>query len=349
MENNTGLHILVVEDEDSVRDVVSQVLEDENHRVTAVESAEKAQTVLATPPANEQPIQLVISDIRLGGMDGIDLLEFIKRERPELEVVMMTSYASLDTSIKAIRKGAFDYLLKPFEDLDVITKMVDRVIEKIREEERKLQTVESLKALSEEVFNRLHTGIVLVDEACNILLSNKSTQEFFEKKSGLVRKENKLTATIPKVQKELENHVGKIFSQDLDSPKHVGVMKIARKEPYEPITLLISSIGNQFANVEVSSSRAKAIVFISEDKQKVHLSPDVLNILYGLSPTEARLTVGIVDGLDLDEIASNLNVSLHTARGYLKSVFKKTGTHKQGELIKLVLSGPAKYSSTEFV
>ena len=347
MENNPGIHILVVEDEDSVRDIVTQVLEGEGHKVTAVESAEEAQNIVFDSALNE-PIQLVLSDIRLGGMDGIELLDYIKSVKPELEVVMMTSYASLETSIKAIRKGAFDYLLKPFESLDMISEMVNRVIDKLRVEQEKVKSVESLKALSEEVFNRIHTGIVLVDDACNVLMSNKRAQDFFAKKTGLVCKDDRLMATLPKVHAELEEHIKAVSSKESDSKNHMGVMKISRKEPLEPITVLVSPMG-RIASVELNRTQPKAIVFISEDKQKVQLSPDVLNILYGLSPTEARLTVGIVDGLDLDEIASNLNVSLHTARGYLKSVFRKTGTHKQGELIKLVLSGPAKYSYNDAV
>jgi len=342
MKNSTGIKILVVDDEGIVRDMVAQLLQEESHTVTSVESAEDALNILG-----KEHIQLVITDIRLGGMDGITLLEKIKSNTPEIEVVMMTSFASLNTSIKAIREGAFDYLLKPFDDLNVIPEMVERVVEKIQQDEKKQRAADVFRTLSEEVLNRMHIGVVLVDEEGATLLSNKNAEKYFSSMSGLIVKDGKLSATMPKIRNELSERILEASQRDVEPSKNVGVIRIPRKDPLLPLTLLISPVRNRLAGMQVDNMQAAAIIFISEDKQKIELSPEVLNILYGLTPAESRLTIALVDGLELDKIAEKLNVSLHTLRGYLKNIFKKTGAHRQSELIKLVLTGPAKYSAEE--
>ncbi len=142
------INILVVDDEASIRDIVKQVLEDDGHKVASVASAEAGLKILA-----KAPIHLVITDIRMDGMDGIELLEKIKSVKPEIEVVIMTSHASLETSVKSLRAGAFDYLMKPFENLDSISTMVNRVIEKIEQEKQNQKIVESLKDENKELNN----------------------------------------------------------------------------------------------------------------------------------------------------------------------------------------------------
>lgn len=121
-----AMRILVVDDEESLRMVMSQVLSEEGHDVTAVSSGEDALAVF-----RKEPFPLVFTDIAMGGMSGIELLQELKLLHPDTQVIIVTSHASLDTAITALRSGAYDYLLKPFEELDVISTVADRAIEKI--------------------------------------------------------------------------------------------------------------------------------------------------------------------------------------------------------------------------
>jgi diguanylate cyclase (GGDEF)-like protein len=120
------LRILVVDDDESLRGILASVLEDEGHIVTTAKSGEEAlEQYLA------DPFPLIITDIRMGGMSGIELLRRLKNINPETEVIVITSYASVDTALTALRYGAYDYLVKPFEELDLITNVVGRATEKI--------------------------------------------------------------------------------------------------------------------------------------------------------------------------------------------------------------------------
>jgi DNA-binding NtrC family response regulator len=123
----TGLRILVVDDEETIRGVLSQVLEEEGHEVTSAASGEEGLEFYKA-----DPFPVVITDINLGGMDGIQLLQEIRKIDPDTLVVIITSYASMETSVKALRHGAYDYLFKPFEDLDLVTSVVERAVERIR-------------------------------------------------------------------------------------------------------------------------------------------------------------------------------------------------------------------------
>ncbi|RNC73349.1 MAG: diguanylate cyclase [Desulfuromonadales bacterium] len=121
------MRILVVDDDESLRGILAMVLGDDGHLVTTAESGEEALELYLA-----DPFPLVITDIRMGGMSGIELLQRLKETNPETEVIVITSYASVDTAVTALRLGAYDYLVKPFEELEFISNVVARAVEKIR-------------------------------------------------------------------------------------------------------------------------------------------------------------------------------------------------------------------------
>jgi DNA-binding NtrC family response regulator len=102
--------VLIVDDEPAVRDVLSSFLGEYALETVAAGTGEEALLML-----HGNTISVALVDIKLPGMDGMQLLGAIKEVYPDTEVVIMTSYASIDTAIDAIRKDAYDYLQKPFE------------------------------------------------------------------------------------------------------------------------------------------------------------------------------------------------------------------------------------------
>jgi len=117
--------VLVVDDESSVREVLSVALAEQGVNVLTAGTAEEGLSVM-----EGATISVAIVDIKLPGMSGIDLLAEIKRRSPSTEVIIMTSYASLETVIEAIRREAYDYIQKPFEDLDIVWITVRRALER---------------------------------------------------------------------------------------------------------------------------------------------------------------------------------------------------------------------------
>jgi diguanylate cyclase (GGDEF)-like protein len=122
-----SMRILVADDDESLRGILATVLEEDGYLVTTAASGEEALELYLA-----EPFPLVVTDIRMGGMSGIELLQRLKEINTETEVVVMTSYASVDTALTALRLGAYDYLIKPFEELEFISNVVVRAAEKIR-------------------------------------------------------------------------------------------------------------------------------------------------------------------------------------------------------------------------
>lgn len=129
--------ILIVEDEASQRDVLRDILEEAGYMVKAVERAPEALAALRAGPYS-----LLITDLRMPEMDGIELLTEAKRLRPELEVVVMTAYATVETAVHAMKLGATDYLAKPF-DKDMLLVVAAKALERsnLRQENRQLRTL----------------------------------------------------------------------------------------------------------------------------------------------------------------------------------------------------------------
>jgi len=100
--------ILIVEDEETLRESMKRIFSKEGYAVDGAESAEQGLGLIET-----NVYDVIISDIILPGMDGIEMLTKIREQMPEQIVIMVTAYASLDTSVKALRAGAYDYIMKP--------------------------------------------------------------------------------------------------------------------------------------------------------------------------------------------------------------------------------------------
>lgn len=116
------IRIMVVDDEQSICRNVEKILTRNNYQVTCATSADEALKIMAG-----QDFELVISDLVMPKVNGLELLKSIKTQWPATKAVMMTAYASTDTAMKAIRLGALDYLPKPFTP-DELRNLVDQAL-----------------------------------------------------------------------------------------------------------------------------------------------------------------------------------------------------------------------------
>ncbi len=116
--------VLVVDDERSMRDFLKILLEKEGHEVTTAKSGANALDYLAN-----QSIDVIVSDIRMPGMTGIELLETVKEQFPKLPIILITAFASPDDAVLAMKNGAFDYISKPF-NVDEIKSVIESATNK---------------------------------------------------------------------------------------------------------------------------------------------------------------------------------------------------------------------------
>jgi DNA-binding NtrC family response regulator len=132
-------HVLVVDDEELYRRSLERILRRVGHTVSEARDATEALTAVS-----EQSFDLVLVDLRMPGLNGIELVRQIRDVNPDLPCIMVTGFGSPESSVDALRAGAFWYLEKPFDqsNLDVIRKLVDQAIElgRLRAENRILQS-----------------------------------------------------------------------------------------------------------------------------------------------------------------------------------------------------------------
>lgn len=108
-------NVLIVEDEELMRSILRQLVESSGYRVFTADSAETALEIFSG-----NKIDLTLTDIRMSGRDGLGLLDQIKAVDAEALVIIMTAFSSVDTAVAALRKGAYDYITKPFVNEDLL-------------------------------------------------------------------------------------------------------------------------------------------------------------------------------------------------------------------------------------
>ncbi|MFO7870594.1 MAG: sigma-54 dependent transcriptional regulator [Kiritimatiellia bacterium] len=115
--------VLVVDNEASILSVLSTLLKAEGHEVTPVKEPEKARDLIG-----QHDFDLMISDIRMKPLSGMDLLSIARAQQPQMSVIMLTAYGSIETAIEAMKLGAFDYVTKPFK-VDELLIIVQRALD----------------------------------------------------------------------------------------------------------------------------------------------------------------------------------------------------------------------------
>ncbi len=132
-------NILIIDDEPKMCKVLKFALEPDGHSVTTAENAETGLEAFKS-----FSFDLVITDLKMPGKDGLFVLDKVKKQNPKTEVIMMTAYATAQNAVEAMKKGAYDYIIKPFE-MDELKLKVKHIMEKRQLTEENVQLRKELK------------------------------------------------------------------------------------------------------------------------------------------------------------------------------------------------------------
>jgi two-component system response regulator PilR (NtrC family) len=145
---NTAAYILIVDDELSMRELLDYMLKREGYRVDCAENGRRAAAMV-----EQNSYDLLLCDIRLGDISGLDVLRACKKHHPETVVIMISAYASTEIAVEAMNEGAYDYVPKPFNK-DELMETVAKAV--------KLRTIEQEKALlNGELKRSLNFGMIV--------------------------------------------------------------------------------------------------------------------------------------------------------------------------------------------
>lgn len=326
--------ILVVEDDQEVRCLLEREIAELGHGVRTARDAEGALRLLAV-----EPCAVVVTDIRMPGMDGVELTRVIKDRWPETEVIIITGFASVDSASRAVRLGACDYLVKPVGDIDRIGESLDRALVRQRQRRALKERVVSLQIHRDTLaglLDRLPQGVILLGGRGQIVLKNSVARQLTCGPEGLILDaDGGLTASTGAAAEGLREVVERAVDPR-GRPRRGGVVVIPRPAPRLPLSLLVTPV-----NEEVGPDDPACAVFVSDPGRRAGTTEDLLCRLYNVTSAEARVAAVVMQGKSVDEAAEELAISPHTARTHLKRVFGKTNTTRQGDLISLLLCGPA--------
>ena len=168
--------VLVAEDDRNMRDLIANVLSGSSmtFETVCVENAHLAMDYVETTP-----VAVVVSDLKMPGASGLDLLSFVQARDPTIQVVMVTGHATVESAVTALKHGSFDYIRKPFDNIELLN-VVERALQyhnlcnenqNLRERQRLLLETGSLIGISQamEKIRRLIDAAAVHD--CSVLIT----------------------------------------------------------------------------------------------------------------------------------------------------------------------------------
>ena len=132
--HSLAARIWVIDDDQSMRWVLEKTLGNSGYQVTAFDSGSIALTHFKRSASNELP-QLIVTDVRMPGINGFELLKQIRNLAPQIPIIVMTAYSDLDSTVRGFQEGAFEYLPKPF-DIDDALDIVARALSAVEDDEK---------------------------------------------------------------------------------------------------------------------------------------------------------------------------------------------------------------------
>ncbi len=193
----------------------------------------------------------------------------------------------------------------------------------------------------ETIFDHLPLGILIVDEALRVRLANRAARTLLERADGLCLHQGELVAGVGRAGAELRKRIATAAAAERgESPVIAAALSVPRPSgarPYEVVAVPLP-VDGALRQIEV---RGRAAIFVS-DPDTLPIAPErILGLLYGLTRAESRLAWLLARDLPLKQAAAELRITEGTARQRTKDILRKTGTHRQVSLVRLLHSGPA--------
>lgn len=201
--------------------------------------------------------------------------------------------------------------------------------------ERNHRAHESIpNAVCLSVLDDLHYGVVVVKAALEIVWMNNTGRVLLQQKDGLHVEHNHLVASHAQVMRELQ----KLLTRG-DIKEGYRCLKVPRHSLRRPLELVVSHIRIPEAKPEPQPGCWTLLIF--DPERTINASADFIAQMYGLTASEGEVARLLMEGKTLHQLSTLLGKRKETARKQLQSIFEKTNTKRQSDLIRLLLSGPA--------
>jgi DNA-binding NarL/FixJ family response regulator len=340
--------ILCIEDEDDLRSDIAEELTDAGY--TARQAANGIEAIKLLE--RERP-DLVLCDITMPGLSGYGVLRAMREKGSLADVpfIFITALGQRNDLLVGKQAGADDYLVKPIDyDLLLATvatrlNQVDRVRkEAVRRAEgtwrdlvetSRSRAIDSMRNAA-SAFDRFLIGVVVLDSAGKVRLVNKEAQRILDEHDGFGLSEGMLKGASAKQTNRLRECTELGLSGESED-EIISFPRLSSKRPY-----LVLVPGQRQKEGDESDT---LVLLVIDTEQRTKVSGETLVRLYNLTPAETRVALMLIDGKRLDQIAEELDVAQTTIVFHLKNLFRKTETHRQADLVRVLLSVPLRTSA----
>jgi DNA-binding CsgD family transcriptional regulator len=191
---------------------------------------------------------------------------------------------------------------------------------------------------AELTLNAMSAAVFLVNAAGQVQYMNQLAVSCIEKRDGLLLKGAVLTASNTNEDAKLKLIILGAVSVGMTTTHTVpgGALTISRQRSQRPLHLVVLPVPENRESMGIPC----ALVFVSDSTALPKSRATLMQMIYGLTPTEARFADFLLEGLTVRDVADRLGITIETARFHLKRVLAKTATHRQTELMRLMLSLP---------
>jgi len=338
-------HILFVDDEQSVLDALKRRF----HRVPqSWELAFLESPVAALKLVQDQDVAVVVADMAMPEMSGLEMIKKMKLVSPQTHYIMLTGAADLQTAMQAINDAAvFRFYTKPV-DANLISEGIEQALADRQDNassEDKGTDLTDVGDLGVAALDCLAVGVIVADRQSRVRFSNSMGGVLLSEQDGLTLSAGEVCRTSTVGETLLLHSLIQAVCDDQESAD-IPALSLTRPSARRPLAAVVLPVHSRHKQKSKSQRTLPlAAIFVSDPERRPPPAPQVLEQHLGLSPSEARLVSVLAQGHSIDSAASECGVTVATARSYLKQVFSKTGTNRQAELVKLVMTSPSIYQN----
>ncbi|WP_439562147.1 response regulator [Roseinatronobacter sp.] len=307
--------ILCCEDEPQLLRDISDELQGAGYRVIEARNGAELLARLETCTPD-----LLLCDIMMPGVDGYGVLARFRRDYPALAhvpLVFLSALSMTDAVIRGKRAGADDYLTKPI-DYELLLSTIEA---RLRQSAQARAGIARTAGIGLHLFNTLAFGVLVFTPDAVLLTKNPAAKCLMAACDGQA-----------------------ILDALADPVRRMGAG--ARNGVEDSLALLLDDALARMAQVHACPSdpelgtSAMVVVFLTDPATRAPLSAHTLEAMFALTPTEARVARYLAFGCRPDEIAREMDIAPTTVAFHLRNTFGKTGTHRQADLVALLLSLP---------
>lgn len=291
----------------------------------------------ALEEAARNHFDVVVTDMAMPGMNGLELVRSLNRRSPGTRCVVLTGTADLQTATDVINTArVFRFYTKPCP-LGRLMAGIEETLATGRgavgggEIEASRPADVGLLAL-----DHMATAVVVADGAGHVLHMNQSAVALVAEKDGFTIDSGEVCrGALPAETHALLEAIREQATGDGRSDA-VTAVSLSRPSMRHPLLAIAMPLDPQ----PTTPDRASVVLFVTDPDRPPALDAEVVARLYGLSGAESRLACMLATGRDLADAARVLQITMETARTYLKRIFAKTQTRRQAELVRLILASP---------